>query len=196
MKYAWLVLIVIPALLSGCATANYTAPEHLTQQELSTTIDRNFDSVWTAIIDHVSASFFSIDSFEKNSGLIVVTFGADNIYDFVDCGDHEAEWTGEGYQRHSFNGPYAEFLYLYRDGRLTGRLNITARPTNDSQTIVRVNARYVLQTSFSTWSFDTNSSESIDVYRDNPNRTGIRTCQPTHLAESTILDAVERLSYN
>jgi len=187
------ILILLLILLCGCATTNYVdyvPPSDIEEEIMSTTIDRDFDTVWTSIIDHISSTFFSIDNFERASGLITVEFGASNPEEFVNCGQFTASWT-ENYQSYDFNGTYTEFISIYRRGSLSGRMNITAREISDNQTQVRVNARYILTADSGTWSFDSGSSASINVSQTS---NSIRTCNPTYKAESSILDAVRALA--
>ena len=74
--------------ISACATvppATYTAP---TPKDYSNTItvNRDFSQTWENLIGYASQTFFAIENFEKDSGLLTLSFGSGNVSRFVDCG--------------------------------------------------------------------------------------------------------------
>lgn len=156
-------------------------------------IERDYDTVWSALVDHLSQSSFGIDSFEKSSGLIVVSFSG-SPDTFVDCGN----WSREGSP-----APYIQRLLLQRGPvSLQGKMNISVYKMKEAITRVRVNARYILTAdwtideelfSSNTWTFDTGSSDSAlvqeEMFRKYP-----RTCRPSYELESSILKAVQEIS--
>lgn len=161
-----------------------------------------FDKVWEALIDHASGTFFAIENFEKESGLLTLSFGASDIGRFVDGGQWISTWRSASGQPGHFEGNYATFLEQYRNASLSGSMNIFVKKLADRRTLVKVRARYVVTSitrypdGFSTsdtWSFDTGGSDAVVV--KNPSR-GIgpeRVMRPTHAAELSILNAVEEL---
>lgn len=216
--------------LMGCAT-NETLPESISYSPPSVkptpleeaTVAASYDAVWSALINHVSSSFFSIENFEKESGLITLSFGASNISDYVNCG----HWNLNS--AYPFNGNYANYIVRNSDGNLSGKMNISLYRQGKSVN-VRVNARYVLTSQEriyagtiyaenikNVWSFDTGSSDTVSVM--NPalapgmKQIGTRgviglsgpntplkepelyqiTCQPTGQAEGSILAAVKEI---
>jgi hypothetical protein len=77
----WLLLLI------AACVPNYTPPKHPTgtlQNEI--TIDKSFQEVWSAVIDHATSTFFGVDNFEKDSGLMTLSFGGRNPDRFIDCG--------------------------------------------------------------------------------------------------------------
>lgn len=198
-------------LFASCAStsAEYTPPatDSDDQSAWARTIERPFDQVWEALVDHVSGTFFSIDNFEKESGLMTLTFGSAGIAEFVDGGHWKYRQT-PGYDRstgrHSaldidFDGNYCEYLDLYQAGRLSGRMNLFVRDLEGGRTEVKVRARYVVTsgtTGFTTntWSFDTGGSDTIAVLNPVKGIESARTLRPTHNAERSIIEAVERIA--
>lgn len=178
-------ILLFGLLLAGCATTNYTQPDTYENAENTITIDADLDTTWNAIIDYASSAFFGIDSFEKSSGLITLTFGADHPGAFVDCGYFKVSGLI------TFDDTYASWIYT-NGGRLDGRMNITARPAGENQTEIRVNSRYVVhyQTDQGnyTWSFNTGSEDSQTV--SNQAKRETRTCRATGEAEENILTGV------
>ena len=148
---------------------------------------------------------FAIENFERDSGLLTLSFGASDISLFVDGGEWSWErtkgynpYTGEAIPADSWQGNYAGYLEEMLGGILSGQMNIFVRPIDATTTEVKVRARYVVTTNRggddSTWSFDTGGSDTVRVMNPSPGTPETRTLRPTHLAERSILDAVEQLS--
>jgi hypothetical protein len=172
----------------GCAPI-YTAPNVPTgaiQNEI--TIDKPFQEVWSAVIDHATSTFFGVESFEKESGLMTLSFGARNPAQFIDCGwlktTNLANYDGTALQA------------IQREATatsLSGRMNVVVRAETPTRTRLRANARYVFQAqgqhSRPTWTFESNTSDTQKV------GTVMVTCRPTNNAEQDILKGVSvRLS--
>lgn len=187
------LITILSVFTYGCATATYTPPNEGNNLESKIVINKNYDKTWNAIINHLSSSYFAIDNFEKDSGLITVSFGADNPTDFIDCGNIKVKWTDQNYNQHNFNGPYVNFLKQEYGADLAGKMNITARSIGDSKTAVRVNARYIFTANPNVWSFDTGATatENVKAIRGTDST---RTCKPTLKAENSILTAVNHLA--
>lgn len=180
MKKSLLMAVFI---FLGCAPI-YTAPNLPTgapQNEL--VLERSFDDVWTALVEHVGSTFFAIDSFGKDSGLMTLTFGSSNVSQFIDCGWLKTQNLA------NFDGP--AIMALEREARstsFTGRMNIVVKRESPTSTRIRVNARYVYQAigqKFApTWTFDSNGSAT--------QRVGVTyvTCRPTNAAEREVLMGV------
>ncbi len=198
-KKLWSLAGVTALLLFSCSppVVQYSVPP----PKLNTftlLIEQDYDTVWRALIDHVSQSSFAISNFEKDSGLITLTFSASpNIY--VDCGD----WNVQGNALvPAFQGSYVQWLEKHTSVGLSGKMNVSVYKMTETVTRIRVNARYILTSTYmegdkpiiNTWTFDSGSSASIPV--NNPTRgiTPTRTCRPTYQAESDILDAVKLIS--
>lgn len=188
MKKVYLVLLV--SIITACTSVNYVAPSQYDDVELSKVINTDFDDTWTSIIDYASSSFFGIDTFEKSSGLITLTFGTQNPELYADCGD----FTASGLV--SFDGKYMEWIAL-NDGNLMGRMNITARAINEQETQIRVNAGYVItfptDQRIVTWNFNSGGSDTQRFYSGNWIE---RTCVSTGEAERLIIQAIDEIATN
>ena len=70
------------------------------------TTNKNFDETWTYVIDFVKDSFFKIENIDKDSGLLMLSFGSKETENFIDCGDFEYTlfFTGE-----EFKGSYIDY---------------------------------------------------------------------------------------
>lgn len=186
---------LLSAVLTGCAaTGTYTPPSSNRTESFSAVVDQDYDATWRAIIDHVSSTFFAIENFEKDSGLITVSFGTANPGDFIDCGEWTAKWTDANYRQHTFDGSYVEFMRLYHAAQLTGSMNISARRQAANQTEVRVNARYIFAAPPNVWSFDSGSSATVSPSNSMPGIRATRTCRPTYKAETSILSSIEAVA--
>ena len=183
--------LAISTILSGClTTGNYEPPAMPQSPTFSRVVAADFENTWRAIIDHVSSTFFVIENFEKDSGLVTVSFGSAEPHRFVDCGYARVQWFDEQYVAHKFDGHYVTFLTTVQNGSLSGRMNISARPTSEGETEVRVNARYIISAPPEIWSFDSGSSATVTVRNAVQGMGDTRTCVPTYVAERDILTAV------
>jgi hypothetical protein len=185
-------------LVVSCTTlvqqGSYTSPDLSEKGKYSEIISKNFDDTWTAVIDFVSTSSFSIDNFEKDSGLITLSFGASNPGRYIDCGSFTTSGSLD------FDGSYVDYINdASRQGSsLTGKMNISIRSISDGNTNVRVNARYIWiaginSPTSNTFNFDTGDSATIFVSNPTIGTIPTRTCLPTYYAESSVIDFVKSL---
>jgi hypothetical protein len=184
--------------LSGCAmTASYVPPEHEgTKDKYSVNIQRDFDTVWKELIQYSASTFFAIDNYEKDSGLITLSFGAAKPSDFITGG----QWKASS-QQMKFDGDYVDYSSIYRKGALSGKMNIVVTSISDTESFVRVSARYVFTTPSAstqyavvpshTWSFDTGNCSSIVVSNAASGTGNTRTICPTYKAENAIINALK-----
>lgn len=187
------ISILLTSTLFGCATATYTLPPSPTASadEYQRTYGAPFDQVWTALVDHASSTFFGIDNFEKSSGLLTLSFGAQNPDRFINCGRVRFT-TPSG----DVEMPYAKYLYENLGAILTGKMNLVVRSVSESSTIVRVNTRYVFSTpatanvNAETFAFETTTQGYRHVRNPLPGTSPTRACRSTQVAERTILDGV------
>lgn len=203
-KYVFFFFVIF---LTSCATfvpdeITYIPP---TKIEYSKTekFNNTKDEVWNALIDYASESFFSINTYEKDSGLMTLTFTS-TPERFVNCGN----WIVNGADNN-----YVEFMRL-RQGttvKLNGVLNLRVADRESGSTSLTANARYILSISQSgnsynyytnqlipynftdTYTFDSNSTETISISNPAAGTSPTRTCGPTGIAESTILSGVKDL---
>jgi len=187
MKSA-IILFLATLILASCAVAptTYTPPSDasVAASKYTVILDKSFNEAWAALISHAASSFFAIDQFEKDSGLMTLSFGSSNPAQFVDCG----YWNVQN----GYSGNYASYMHRTFDATLSGKMNILVNEIDDHTSEVRVNARYILSASPNTWSFDTGSSDSENVGTQAAYGTSssIRTCIPTYDAENSILEAM------
>ena len=87
-------------------------------------IDRPFNETWDAFIQHTASSFFGIDHFEKDSGLMTLSFGHNNPSEYVDGGQWIYKKSNLYGKVVDFEGNYVDYLVLYHGGELTGKMNI------------------------------------------------------------------------
>jgi hypothetical protein len=171
-------------------------------------VKQSFSKTWESLISYASKTFFSIENFEKDSGLLILSFGVGDASRFVDCGYYSGGPTG-------FSGPYVRYLQQGASATLQGKMNLRVRTINPEETEVSVNARYIFvrppsqasvlvpnyltgtfQTQYvtipgTTWTFDSKSVDTQMVANVSAGTEPTRTCQPTGTAESEILKGVE-----
>jgi len=203
ITFAPLTILVGCAVLLQTGTYTYTPPTSVTPDKSKYTrvVKASFDHTWKALVDHCSTTFFGIEGFEKDSGLMILSFGASNPSEFVDGGHWESS---------SFTGNYVDYCVENLNGQLVGKMNITVTELAPDRTQVRVNTRYIFSATSQqlvyqpyvgpvrvpvtdTWAFDTGGSATKRVGNPTAGTIPTRTMRPTHKAENTILEAIENL---
>jgi predicted small lipoprotein YifL len=193
---AFLASLLALFLLSGCGvtTPTYEPPEPTSADETSVVIDQNYDETWDELIQFTSQRFFAIDNYEKDSGLMTLSFSSEPER-FIDCGKIDTDGPP------SYEGAYVQWYNNRPQANLTldGRMNLTVQEVSESKTRVSVNTRYVVEAvSASTgatavsWSFNTGGSSTKTVPANNFGATDTRTCRPTHEAEQIIIDGITK----
>ncbi len=86
MRTPFFSIICLCLLLASCT--GYTPPDisGFASKSFSKTVESNYDDTWEKLIDYSSEFFFTIDRFEKESGLIILSFDAPNPTDYVSMG--------------------------------------------------------------------------------------------------------------
>ena len=189
MKKGYLtVVVLLSIILVGCTvgTATYVQPIVTSSTEqYSMVISDEFDNVWMKLIEYAGSTFFTIDNYEKDSGLVTLSFGAANPSEFITGGHWKTSIS-------NFDGDYVDYLTLYYNGKLTGRMNIVVLKISEEETRVNVNARYIFSSQHDTWAFNTGSYDTIMVTNPAAGTEPQRTLCPTHKAEEAVLNALDR----
>jgi hypothetical protein len=154
-------------------------------------VDQSYDEVWEGLISFTSQRFFAIDNYEKESGLMTLSFSSDPGR-FIECG----EISTDGPPSHEGN-----YVGWYDKRRATldleGRMNLTVQEVREQETEVQVNVRYVVTATgasgvqMAQWRFNTGGSDTQQVKANNFGATQTRTCVPTHEAERVIVEGVQ-----
>ena len=189
-------VLFVCVFLLGCVSGTYTDPNlNNSPANYSVTLSQPYDEVWKRLVTYASTSFFAIDNFEKDSGLMTLTFGSSEPSKYVDCGTFKISSPAA-----TFEGPYVDYMKKYSQGVLNGKMNIAVIEQSPSSTMVQVRARYILtglaQDPYSgrfvsnKWSFDTGLSDTVNVVNRVPGSANTRTCGPTYLAEQSVINAL------
>jgi hypothetical protein len=187
-----LPLILAVLFIGGCAAASeYTPPQPAEEPSTSVAVEQSYDEAWSDLIQYTSQRFFAIDSYEKESGLMTLTFSSDPVR-FVDCGDVK--------EQGSYEGSYVGWLQQRQETRISlqGRMNLTVNEQSADETRVNANVRYIVTAgaangqSIAEWTFNTGGSDTQSV-PTGAGGTASRTCQPTHEAEQVILDGIREM---
>ena len=167
-------------------------------------VDVEYDKLWSALVDYVSATDFKIRTYEKESGLLTLEFDATKLQDYADCGVLEFR-IASGTVRRS-----APYVREHRQRmRFDGQMNLRVRPEGSGRTSVFINARYNLLLQFPTptvrnarpipdiaWTFLTNQPATVELQKEQSSDPAavFRTCQPTYAAEQKILDGIAAIA--
>lgn len=182
------------SLLTGCGvtTPEYTAPQSSAESVTTSVImDESYNEAWDKLINFTSARFFAIDNYEKESGLMTLTFSSEPER-FVECGTISTDGPP------AYEGDYVEwFDEQPATINLSGRMNLTVQETGEEQTKVKVNVRYIVTVGnaagaeFYAWTFNTGGSDTQQVRANNFGATQTRTCMPTYEAEKVIVEGIQ-----
>lgn len=193
MKTKLNFIFIILILNISCAPSVYIPPSDSSLINNSRIINKNFDETWSALIAYAGTSFFSIDNFEKNSGLMILNFSTSNPADFITGGYYKST------DLSPFDGDFVAYMEKWKDNTtFNGKMNIVVQKIDDESTKITINARYVytliddLRGTF-TWSFDTAGSDEIRMHNSSE-QNRYKKLMPTYLAESTILDAIDDIA--
>ena len=189
--------------IAGCSmSAIYKPPTgNLDQMNYSKIINKGFDDTWDALINYSAGTFFGIENFEKESGLITLTFGASNPEDYITGGYWKVDVVRGANSLH-FEGDYVEYLRTYQSGELLGKMNIVVKDVDSTHSRVTVNAKYVFtaeqvletgQRYSNTWSFSSGSCDEVTPANRTPGTPPTRTLCPTYKAEKSVLEAIETI---
>ena len=200
--------LVITIFLSSCAVEKKTLTENVgkyvppnindTNFKNSVITNKNFDETWTSVIDFVNDSFFKIENFDKDSGLLTLSFGSKEAENFIDCGDFEYTlfFTGE-----EFKGSYIDYAKSGLLAVLEAKMNINIQKIDNESTKVSINTNYKYSTQHAlgyydpelnqTYSFVSGGYKTIDVINPIKGSIPTRTCKSTNFAENSIFKVVK-----
>ena len=205
------VTATIGLVLSGCVTGafQYSPPSPRAPVPNSGTIQRPLDEVWKTAIPRLGQRFFVINTIDRTSGLINVSYsGAPEQY--VDCGQITSEVKNlRGERTHAFPAAASHKIYeatengklfvIDRSMRLEGRINLIFESLDTNTTKVTAATRYVLtrtivsqQTGFPpgptlTDTISFTSGQGATFERGNNSVT----CNPTGVLEATLVRIIE-----
>ncbi len=139
--------------LSACVTTDiqYTPPAEYPKANIEKIINKPKSTVWKTLLKNLSQDFFVINTIEKESGIISLSYSG-TAEKYVDCGvinSYVKNLAGE--RRYIFNvaTPYQKYeleplLIMERSSNLSERINILVQEEAKGKTKVSVNVRYVL----------------------------------------------------
>lgn len=190
-----IILLFTSIFLISCGTATYIPPKFDNKIEnFSRIVNMSFDKTWEALINYSASTFYGIENFEKDSGLLTLSFGSSNPSEYITGGLWEFIW-----MNNKFSGDYVDYIDQYHRAELTGKMNIVVSEVDKSHTKIMVSARYVFaatimsgnQRGTTTWAFDSGKCGTITLANPTKGTGNTRTICPTYKAEKEILDAIE-----
>lgn len=188
-----LLVALLTLMPAACVQVTYAPPplDDLTGQ-YSVIVERPFDDTWAALIDHAARTYFTIDDFEKDSGLLTLSFGVGNPADYVVGGTWTFEDKRLRRREPDFDGDYVTYLQRQRNGSLQARMNVVARPLDPARTRIVVNTRYVYRSDLGTWVFQSGGYAELEIADPPAGTPPSRILRPTHKAEREFIEAVRR----
>ncbi|MCH7535894.1 MAG: hypothetical protein IH948_09180 [Bacteroidetes bacterium] len=147
------------------------------------TINKTFNETWEDMVEFISTSYFGIDAFEKESGLLTLSFGEENPGRYIDCGEIHGP---------NYSGPLtnAANTIPVTSHVLEGRMNVFLHSESPNVTTVRVTARYVYTIQDAQfrqiWAFNSNTSDTKSL-----NQAQGVTCVSKQVAENELLEGIK-----
>jgi len=149
-----LMILSLAALTSCAGKMSYVQPTAPTPATTVTTIARPLEAVWQASVRTLGTQFFVINTIDKSSGLINLSYAGDPEK-YVDCGQITSYVkNAAGERTYEFPGARAAQFYeimeggdlfrLLRTMALQGRVTVLFEDLGPDQTRVTLNTRYVL----------------------------------------------------
>ena len=200
--------LVMTILLSSCAVEKEMLTENVgkyippniddTNFKNPVITNKNFDETWTSVINFVNESFFKIESLEKDSGLLTLSFGSKEAEKFIDCGDFEYTlfFTGE-----EFKGSYIDYAKSGLLAVLEAKMSINIKKIDNESTNISINTNYTYSTQHAlgyydpklnqTYSFESGGYQTIDVINPIKGSIPTRTCKSTNFAENAIFNILK-----
>lgn len=184
LKGSWWAAAVLCTGLVVTGCQKYQPPAGPASTENRAVVAASYDQTWTALIDYVAQSTFTIQNFEKDSGLMVLGFAPGSRAQYIDCGT----WTYQGLLGRTV--PYA----ARTDTNLSlrgSKMNLRVREASPGQTSILVNAVYQLRDKFgSYWEFTSSQPSTITVSSGSQ-----RTCRSKNVAEGQIIRDIQALTF-
>jgi len=84
--YLSIVLFVSQTIMVSCVSvkAIYNPPlQEYSKTNYAKTINKSYNKVWESLINYSASTFFGIENFEKESGLLTLSFGSSNPSDYI-----------------------------------------------------------------------------------------------------------------
>ena len=186
-------------IILGCVTSQYNAPQNLglTDAQTSRIFDADIDRVWKTIDTFSTGFLFTINSVDKNSGIVTANFSGDPAR-YID---------GGLITRPGDKGPQQYTVYMRQKNlKLSGNLNLSVVAVEQGRTQVTVNAQYsvllpgesymntfngeLMEGLSTTWSFH---SKSYDTQTIAGSSSKTRTFAPNGALESEVLSDLGEL---
>lgn len=178
--------LLVPLLLVACTSRvvhapppTYLPPAPRPEISFEVISNSDFATTWSALIEYTASTSFSIDEFERESGLITLSFSPSDPASVVECG----QWQESGKPP----VPYVERTNM----RLQTRTNLIVQQTGNLQTRVRANTLYILEDDNGTvYQFTTNQSATAQPRNRAAGTIRTRTCQANHEGERAFVAGV------
>jgi len=193
MKSLTCVSLLVVLVFAGCTTASYVAPDksEVTVEAYSRVVDKPFDQAWSALMQFAGSAYFDIQQFEKQSGLLVLSFVGSTPGEYITGGQLSLRGVVH------FDGDFVDYCVSRYNGTLEDRVNVIVAPVDSGRTRVTVRAHYVFTCGNAnmgpdSWTFDSGTSDTHETLIYSGIGPLTRTLKPTYKFETSVLDAVEK----
>src|SRR5579883_799529 len=198
-----LVVTAVLVLLAGCAGKVEYTPPSVSAGTNTKHVNKAKDAVWDQLVPALSKNFFVVNTIDKSSGLINISYSG-NPERYVDCGEfHSYVKNARGERNYRFNAAVENVAYEtfvnnallahQRKVSLDGRMNIVVEPAGKAESNVTVNTRYVLSITYVERDIEghtANLSNTISFNSGGSGQGQTITCRPNGEFEKQVLELV------
>ena len=159
--------------------------------EFSHAVPASYDATWRSLIDAVSSDFYEISNYEKDSGLLTLSFAPDTADDYVDCGQWSRTYrSGPG----NYSGTYLGWLDRSSGRSVNMRINLRVQPLSANSSRVEFNSLYTVNSAAADFKFMTRKPASRNLQNSPVTIDNRRVCQSTLKLENDLLTMIRRLA--
>lgn len=192
-------------LLTGCTSYVHKKPDEVTITN-EKTLNQPMEKVWSSLFNQLYNDSFTVNSTDKNTGIIVVSFKTDRPVNYIDCGIVKTNYRANDKVNHEYIYNYADSIsYLYNhngkpykaevestlEATITGK--VFAEGANNSTVIINVDYKLIRNTNATNETDKTSlpvKQEIFEFTTTAPYKSDKVSCTSTGAIENNLLDSL------
>lgn len=195
---------LILVLLAGCTSYVHKKPDEVTINN-EKIINQSTDKVWANLFNQLYTDSFTVNSVDKNTGIINVTFKTDRPVNYIDCGIVKTNYRSSDKTNHEYTYNYADSTEYLHDHNgqaynaevksdMEATITATVSPKNE-YSIATIDVAYkLIRKTTSTNEIDKTSlpvkEEVFEFSTMKPYKSEDISCISTGVIEQNLLDAL------
>lgn len=192
-------------LLVGCTSYVHKKPEEVTITN-EKTLNQPINKVWSALFNQLYNESFTVNSIDKTTHTIVVSFKTDRPVNYIDCGIVKTNYRTSDKVNHPYMYNYADSTSYLHDhngkpykadvtSNLEAKITAKVSPEGNTNSTATINVDYkLIRKTTSTDETDKTSSftkqEVFDFTSTKPYKSEKISCTSTGAIEHNLLDSL------